>query len=472
MSEQQNDVMTDDPQRIGTYSEAFANFETKPYENAFRQTDDVKFECFIKGCETTFSNDATGIRAYKQHIYRDHKQIPEGECVDPLWPQHEGKIYSTHKKAEATHGFAYDDEMGCKVKTCTHTNFRLRQHDGFMWISRPCGLKFKTLEAYDEHFKQEHDYETHPQWYVCGGVRVRSGCSETILPPPASFSSLRQDETEQMVSKNDGVQEQVVEGEDDKEEEEQVGLLDADPVLTGKRQRKAVEKFVPKPVPMTKKVEVQGKGMALKDIHNAKFMLDKEPVDSDFLRVLHTLLYGSLGTKTRRRKEVKNFSGLVYSNAGGREKKRAQINAQTVYFVDKALRTLDVPNRRDTKTKDEKVDALLVFLEKPVESGKAKKSPRKKRTKKSKSPKAKKPKLATELANGAVSDHDYRSDSDWEDDDAVIKLKTSALKESPLQLEMTIKTIRKQMEAALGIKLKDHQKSFFRAYILKTLNEN
>ncbi|CAH1253542.1 DEK [Branchiostoma lanceolatum] len=172
------------------------------------------------------------------------------------------------------------------------------------------------------------------------------------------------------------------ENDEESSDEELVGLLEKDPVVEGKRQRKKTERLEVE-VTTTPKEEFkipEGKGTKLGEIERVEWQLQRNK--SEDLKPLHRILFNKGGSATVVKRHIRQFSGFDFEKDSKEyEKKKEQILRYTVaalkYFCD----TLDIEKKGN---RDELVEKLMEFLMEPVSSGKAIPQPKKKRGRKKK----------------------------------------------------------------------------------------
>ncbi|CAH1253541.1 DEK [Branchiostoma lanceolatum] len=161
------------------------------------------------------------------------------------------------------------------------------------------------------------------------------------------------------------------ENDEESSDEELVGLLEKDPVVEGKRQRKKTERLEVE-VTTTPKEEFkipEGKGTKLGEIERVEWQLQRNK--SEDLKPLHRILFNKGGSATVVKRHIRQFSGFDFEKDSKEyEKKKEQILRYTVaalkYFCD----TLDIEKKGN---RDELVEKLMEFLMEPVSSGKPKK---------------------------------------------------------------------------------------------------
>ncbi|VDN05197.1 unnamed protein product [Thelazia callipaeda] len=162
------------------------------------------------------------------------------------------------------------------------------------------------------------------------------------------------------------------------------GLLDGPVIMDGKRQRHAVDRLHINPSHSldSKKssVRIVGSGTCLGDIEFVRAGISK--ARNDTLKRLHNMCYGSPGTTTSRRRNLKKFNGFAFDE-------------KSVDFEKKKIKAMKITNNELTAvarilglgknyTKNALVMSILRFLQKPEDKGrKFMSSKRQKRSRKS-----------------------------------------------------------------------------------------
>ncbi|PKA55259.1 omega-hydroxypalmitate O-feruloyl transferase [Apostasia shenzhenica] len=136
------------------------------------------------------------------------------------------------------------------------------------------------------------------------------------------------------------------------------------------RERKSVVRYAtlsPRRMSAVKAVAIgQGRGEKLKDIPNVAFKVSKRKAD-DSLRALHSILFGRKANAHFLKRNILQFSGLVYSE--DEEKHRSRVKEKLnkcnkdrlLEFCD----LLDIYTLKVTTKKEEISEKLLEFLESP-----------------------------------------------------------------------------------------------------------
>lgn len=105
-------------------------------------------------------------------------------------------------------------------------------------------------------------------------------------------------------------------------------------------------------------------GIRLGDIPNVKYMLSgRTKSGAEELKVLHKLLFGSIGKETTRKRKIRDFSGFSWEDGSVEEKKMREKMLKLTGDQLKAIcMVLDLPNRGN---KDSMVSLSLNLLKKP-----------------------------------------------------------------------------------------------------------
>ncbi|KNC87206.1 hypothetical protein SARC_00683 [Sphaeroforma arctica JP610] len=185
--------------------------------------------------------------------------------------------------------------------------------------------------------------------------------------------------------------------------EPSVALFNADPVISGKRQRTTTDRLAThQPVVKRAKAQPKGKGTPLGQISMIEEKLKKHKTDD--LHDLHRLCFGSKGSRLEVRKNLRLFKGFDYdSNPAIKDKTQNSLEKRHM----PALRTMcDVICISHSGDKETLMDNIMDFLNSPNESecvaekkpkAKAKTSGKKKTSKKT--AKASKPERAPSAYN-------------------------------------------------------------------------
>lgn len=151
-----------------------------------------------------------------------------------------------------------------------------------------------------------------------------------------------------------------------------VPLYDQPLEMSGKRDRKKVERFVQE----TKKEEVKttGSGIPLGEIPFIEAMIMKMPVDD--LKVLHRVAYSRPGSGSEVKKNLRKFNGFPFT----KEDKKHQSKLSTVerLFMSEIKKMLMILGLERSGNKSEVVERLMEFMLKPHDAGrKPPKTPKK-----------------------------------------------------------------------------------------------
>jgi hypothetical protein len=147
------------------------------------------------------------------------------------------------------------------------------------------------------------------------------------------------------------------------------------------------EEFVSQKAPKTLVIK-KGKGKKLEDCENVATQINKMKRKDRLLHILHSLIFGGRVTKqTPLKNNLLEFSGVVYDDdENGREKLEAKMEKLNVYDLKDLL--IFFGQDPDGK-KEELIEHLVKFLEKPSPSNDDFSSKKRKRSR-SKSPSSKK----------------------------------------------------------------------------------
>eukprot|EP00752_Nemacystus_decipiens_P014574 g12979.t1 len=131
------------------------------------------------------------------------------------------------------------------------------------------------------------------------------------------------------------------------------------------REKKAMERFAPPAAKEDgdKHAIYEGSGTRLGDIPIVPVMLTKADADHDLLKAFHSFLYGGVGKKTVRKKNIRSFSGFPEDDdKGARKNKLAQSKKWTMPSLRDLCQLLGLDKSGD---KTEVVDRLVDFLTSP-----------------------------------------------------------------------------------------------------------
>jgi len=135
---------------------------------------------------------------------------------------------------------------------------------------------------------------------------------------------------------------------------------------SNKRKSRKVEKFdiVPTSTRETKEVVIQkGKGTKLENVSSIAAQIKKRPKSDDLLGTLHSVLYGRITKDTDAKENLLKFSGVVYEDD---EKGRRALENKLNGYMLKPLRALAALLGRDPDgDREELVQSIADYLEKP-----------------------------------------------------------------------------------------------------------
>jgi len=219
-------------------------------------------------------------------------------------------------------------------------------------------------------------------------------------------------------SVNDSKDESMDVSKDDSFEEKtpRKGLLEQDVEVKGKRERKKVERFVQEP--KKEEVEVEGTGMALKEIPYIQNMIMKTGPED--LKFLHRLAYGRPGTANEIRKNLYKFKGFAFTKDDkAYERKKTSMEKIVLGELKKILGVLGLEK---SGVKSAIVERLIAFLLEPFDAGKELPSKRRRSSqgKKRGTNKKKKDKSSTKESQSAESgseSDEEKSDAEAEDEE-------------------------------------------------------
>ncbi|XP_042238300.1 protein DEK-like isoform X2 [Homarus americanus] len=146
--------------------------------------------------------------------------------------------------------------------------------------------------------------------------------------------------------------------------ESEVPLYDQPLEMSGKRDRKKVERFVQE----TKKEDVEstGTGTALGDIPFIEAMIMK--MSTDELKVLHRVAYSRPGSGSEIKKNLRKFNGFPFN----KEDKKYQSKLSTVerILMSELKKMLMILGLERSGNKGEVVERLMAFMLEPQDTGK------------------------------------------------------------------------------------------------------
>jgi len=218
--------------------------------------------------------------------------------------------------------------------------------------------------------------------------------------------------------------------EEEADEDEDTGPSYWELPVTGKRERKQVERLLPKEQAKKELKIVKGAGTALKDIPNVMFEMKKRTRKDKLLKDLHRFCFKQIAKEATLKSNLGEFSGVVYSD---KDKERELLADKIAALQNTQLAELgvllDLPAPK-SGTKDEKVEKILSFLEKPTASGgRMKDTPKRKKKAKTKG-KAKAIRGPTKKSKAQADDDGDEEDDEGEEEKEAPKPKKA--KKSPV----------------------------------------
>eukprot|EP00899_Mesostigma_viride_P021596 jgi/Mesvir1/29438/Mv23020-RA.1 len=112
----------------------------------------------------------------------------------------------------------------------------------------------------------------------------------------------------------------------------------------------------------------KGAGTQLRDIPNVEYRLKKVNRKDKILKDLHRVLFKRPGKETTVKQNIGSFSGFVYEN---KDKDQAAVRQKLMGFQTGPLgEMLEFFDLHKSGTKEERVDRLIEFFEKPADQGK------------------------------------------------------------------------------------------------------
>uniref|UniRef100_UPI00358F465D protein DEK-like n=1 Tax=Myxine glutinosa TaxID=7769 RepID=UPI00358F465D len=162
----------------------------------------------------------------------------------------------------------------------------------------------------------------------------------------------------------------TLEEEDNNEDEEELplGLLEKEPVVEGKREKRKVERLsMPAPQRPDSTQMAAGKGMKLGDIERVRYFSDR--MKAEELKALHRILFNRMGQTYEVKKNIRQFSGFPFSKSDKLFKKKEEsLKKYSIRQLKSAFcEALDLER---SGTKEEITARILAFLLKPRCSGK------------------------------------------------------------------------------------------------------
>ncbi|EJW87055.1 hypothetical protein WUBG_02032 [Wuchereria bancrofti] len=156
------------------------------------------------------------------------------------------------------------------------------------------------------------------------------------------------------------------------------GLLDEPIVREGKRQRHAVERLAAVSSPSSRKASLDavGSGTSLGDIEFVNIGISK--AQNETLKWLHRLCYGTPGTATSRKRDLRRFNGFAFDEKSTDFDKK---KATAMKFTNNELHMIGrILGSERGHTKEEAVMNVLHFLQKPEDKGRKVTSAKKRRS--------------------------------------------------------------------------------------------
>ncbi|KAK6105204.1 DEK C terminal domain family protein [Brugia pahangi] len=156
------------------------------------------------------------------------------------------------------------------------------------------------------------------------------------------------------------------------------GLLDEPVVREGKRQRHAVERLAAVSSPSSRKTSLDavGSGTSLGDIEFVNNGISK--AQNETLKWLHRLCYGTPGTATSRKRDLRRFNGFAFDEKSADFDKK---KATAMKFTNNEIHMIGrILGSERGHTKEEAVMNVLHFLQKPEDKGRKVTSAKKRRS--------------------------------------------------------------------------------------------
>jgi protein DEK len=239
----------------------------------------------------------------------------------------------------------------------------------------------------------------------------------------------KQEQDKEMTEVADAQEEEEQEGKGNKEPSKKAGKSEEKSKASATssrptRHRKAVERFKEEPKEAKEIVIPKGEGVKLGDISKVVERFQELPRTAPVFTDLHRILFGRPGsTKNQKIKEnLLEFSGLVYHNKEAERKKL--IEKLNNYKLPAIKEICYVLNLERSGGKEEIVNRLIDFLEKPApQKGSTPSKPSKKRARPSKEKKKKEKKgkvqkekvTEEEESDEGESESEESAESDYEE---------------------------------------------------------
>jgi len=161
---------------------------------------------------------------------------------------------------------------------------------------------------------------------------------------------------------------------------EDKALFDAPLEVSGKRQRKAVERMEYEEKEKVAFVIPQGPGEEIGNLPNVCYFFDKKKFEE--LKWIHRMMYGIVAKKTVIRKNIRKFTGFPEDFTEEQKQKRYKVLIAKPIPILKAFAQccdLEMGGK-----KQDLLDRIMAFIESPKASGRELQKPAKKGAKKSK----------------------------------------------------------------------------------------
>jgi hypothetical protein len=137
-------------------------------------------------------------------------------------------------------------------------------------------------------------------------------------------------------------------------------------IVSGKRDRKRTKIFEvsSQAVSRSRRLErKKGNGVALGQIPNVSFLLNNAKGRDDELILLHRLVLNSAGVATKRKSNIREFSGYAFDSDKDRDRIKQKLSKEPIALIRRVAQLLDLPNV--SVTKPALIDAVTAFLEDP-----------------------------------------------------------------------------------------------------------
>lgn len=188
-----------------------------------------------------------------------------------------------------------------------------------------------------------------------------------------------------------------------------VPLYDQPLEMSGKRDRKKVERFIQEE--KKEELKFEGSGTALGDIPFINAMITN--VHGDELKVLHRVAYSRPGKGAEIKKNLRQFNGFSFTKDD--KKYEAKILNIERILMSEIKKMLNILGLERAGKKGEVVERLLEFMMEPKDTGR--KPPKAKKSKSRGRPKKGQEKAAKNASTASGSDAESDSDSSSSNDD-------------------------------------------------------